>query len=194
MRNRRLDVPRRSQEFIAILRKNERETLLAELLKYEKRQNNETSTTSSSSETDLPASGIPAPTRQQLRLVAFSNALPFIGFGFFDNAIMIIAGDYIDITLGAALSISTMAAAGFGNMISDVAGIGLAGTVEASVSKVGVQVPVLTPEQQDLTRTRWTASIARALGIAIGCFIGMFPLLFLSTKEDKEEEEKDEDP
>ncbi|XP_792903.3 transmembrane protein 65 [Strongylocentrotus purpuratus] len=191
LRNRRLDLPKRSQEFISNLRSLERETLLAELLKYQNVKKVETST-ETNLDTDLPeAAGVPNPTRQQLRLVAFSNALPFIGFGFFDNAIMIIAGDYIDVTIGGALSISTMAAAAFGNMISDVAGIGLAGTVEAFVSKIGVQIPVLTPEQQDLTKIRWTASMARAVGIAIGCFIGMFPLLFLKTKEDIESEDEE---
>ena len=42
--------------------------------------------------------------------------IPFVGFGFLDNALMIIAGDYIDTTIGVALGISTMAAAGFGMM------------------------------------------------------------------------------
>jgi hypothetical protein len=50
------------------------------------------------------------------------NALPFVGFGILDNMIMILAGEYIDQSLGAMLSISTMAAAALGNIISDVAG------------------------------------------------------------------------
>ena len=33
----------------------------------------------------------PPPTRRQLLLTAVSNALPFIGFGFLDNAVMIVA-------------------------------------------------------------------------------------------------------
>nr|XP_054771840.1 transmembrane protein 65-like [Lytechinus pictus] len=195
LRNRRrLDLPQRSQEFISNLRSKERETLLAELLKYQNIKNIDLeASTKSTPDKELPETVvIPNPTRQQLRMVAISNALPFIGFGFFDNAIMIIAGDYIDVTIGGALSISTMAAAGFGNMISDVAGIGLAGTVESFVSKMGVHVPVLTPEQQDLTKTRWTANVSRALGIAVGCFIGMFPLFFLKTKEDIESDEEDD--
>ncbi|CAG7723010.1 unnamed protein product, partial [Allacma fusca] len=32
--------------------------------------------------------------------VGLKNALPFIGFGFLDNLIMILAGDYIDLTIG----------------------------------------------------------------------------------------------
>ena len=44
----------------------------------------------------------------------YNSMIPFIGFGFLDNALMIIAGDYIDTTIGVTLGISTMAAAGFG--------------------------------------------------------------------------------
>ena len=40
-------------------------------------------------------------------------------------------GEYIDLTIGAALSISTMAAAGLGNLISDLAGLGLADRVSS---------------------------------------------------------------
>jgi hypothetical protein len=41
-----------------------------------------------------------------------ASAIPFVGFGFLDNLIMIVAGDYIDAKLGAAFAISTMASAG----------------------------------------------------------------------------------
>ena len=40
--------------------------------------------------------------------------LIYSGFGFLDNLIMIMAGEYIDLTLGATLGISTMAAAALG--------------------------------------------------------------------------------
>lgn len=41
-------------------------------------------------------------------------------------------GEYIDTTIGVTLGISTMAAAGIGNMISDLAGLGLADQVSTS--------------------------------------------------------------
>ncbi|MFB1004520.1 MAG: hypothetical protein QMC70_10350, partial [Bacteroidia bacterium] len=53
--------------------------------------------------------------------VAAVQSVPLIGFGFLDNCIMIVAGDAIDNGVGRALRISTMAAAGLGNLISDVA-------------------------------------------------------------------------
>lgn len=56
--------------------------------------------------------------------------VPMVGFGFVDNFIMLTAGDAIDVTFGSALQISTLAAAGLGNLVSDVAGLGLSSTIE----------------------------------------------------------------
>lgn len=52
------------------------------------------------------------------------NGVPFIGFGFLDNFFMIIAGDYIESSIGVYMAISTMAAAALGNTISDIFGLG----------------------------------------------------------------------
>ena len=60
------------------------------------------------------------PTKDQLRLVFLNSAIPFIGFGFIDNVIMILAGDLIDVKLGVVMGISTIAAAGLGNLVSDM--------------------------------------------------------------------------
>nr|XP_060467279.1 transmembrane protein 65 isoform X3 [Panthera onca] len=51
----------------------------------------------------------PPPTPGQLRYVFIHNAIPFIGFGFLDNAIMIVAGTHIEMSIGIILGISTMA-------------------------------------------------------------------------------------
>ena len=50
-----------------------------------------------------------------------------LGFGFLDNFIMIMAGEYIDLTLGAKLGISTMAAAALGrlSLLSGIYNLGL---------------------------------------------------------------------
>jgi Transmembrane protein 65 len=65
--------------------------------------------------------------------------------------VQIMAGDYIDYWLGSALMLSTMAAAGLGNMVSDVAGIYCADVVEARarVFKYGRQ-PSLSAIQRRL--------------------------------------------
>lgn len=99
-----------------------------------------------------------------------------------------------------------MAAAALGNIVSDVGGIGLAHYVESLVSKAGIKHPVLTAEQVlkipklysfgvdyllfplnrlirfqlqlESSCARTVGNTARALGLVIGCLIGMFPLLF----------------
>ena len=73
---------------------------------------------------------VPEPSMASLRLVAINTSIPFVGFGIMDNAIMILAGDMIDTSLGVAFGISTMCAAAIGNIVSDVAGVMLGTVVE----------------------------------------------------------------
>ena len=75
---------------------------------------------------DAPTETQPLTSKQKYA-VFLNQMVPFIGFGFMDNAIMILAGDKIDMTLGLSLGLSTMAAAGLGNLLSDVCGIGFGG-------------------------------------------------------------------
>ncbi|TMW68264.1 hypothetical protein Poli38472_005732 [Pythium oligandrum] len=126
---------------------------------------------------------------QELKYVALQVGLPFIGFGFVDNAIMIIAGDYIDMTVGVSLGISSMAAAGIGNTISDIAGLGLGGVVEDFCARLGLPTPALTPQQMMLKETRIAKVVGSSIGVTIGCLLGMLPLLFLETRDDKKQEE-----
>ncbi|KDO30277.1 hypothetical protein SPRG_19826 [Saprolegnia parasitica CBS 223.65] len=134
----------------------------------------------------LPATtvAVPPPSKAQLRQVMVRSMVPFIGFGFVDNFILIIAGDYIDTTLGVSLGISTMAAAGIGNTISDVAGIGLGGVIEDCAARMGLADPKLLKEQLDMRVTRVAHYTGCTIGVVIGCMLGMAPLLFLETKED----------
>ena len=63
----------------------------------------------------LPKSVRPSlPTQAQLHMVALNAAVPFIGFGFIDNFIMLIAGEHIDTSIGVAFCTSTLFAAGVG--------------------------------------------------------------------------------
>ncbi|KAM9387600.1 transmembrane protein 65 [Phaethornis superciliosus] len=130
------------------------------------------------------------PSPGQLRHVFFHNALPFVGFGFLDNAIMIAAGTQIELSIGVVLGISTMAAAALGNLVSDLAGLGLAGYVEALACRLGLSIPDLTPKQADMWQTRLSAHLGKAIGVTIGCILGMFPLLFFGDEEEKLEEKK----
>lgn len=128
-------------------------------------------------------SGVSEPPRvppfRTILVYSVHQALPFVGFGFLDNLIMILAGEYIDHTLGVTLSISTMAAAGLGNAISDAFGVGSAWYVEHWIVRFGFHHPHLSLEERALTRVRMGANIGKALGVTVGCLIGMLPLAFM---------------
>ncbi|NXF02503.1 TMM65 protein, partial [Smithornis capensis] len=127
------------------------------------------------------------PSPGQLRHVFFHNALPFVGFGFLDNAIMIAAGTQIELSIGVVLGISTMAGK-FKVVFSCFLSSSLAGYVEALASRLGLSIPDLTPKQADMWQTRLSAHLGKAIGVTIGCILGMFPLLFFGEEEEKLEE------
>uniref|UniRef100_A0A915PMU7 Transmembrane protein 65 n=1 Tax=Setaria digitata TaxID=48799 RepID=A0A915PMU7_9BILA len=135
---------------------------------------------------------------RKLLQTALVNSIPFIGFGFLDNAIMVVAGEYIDKTIGTWLALSTMAAAALGNTVSDVAGIGLAHYVELIVSKCGIKHPVLNSQQLESSFVRAVTNLGRGVGLIAGCLIGMFPLLFFDPSSSKMEvqdiKEKNDSP
>ena len=74
----------------------------------------------SSSSSSSSSSVVLEPTDRELRVVAMHQAVPFVGFGIMDNSILILAGEAIDINLGATLGISTMCAAAIGNIGADL--------------------------------------------------------------------------
>ena len=92
-----------------------------------------------------------APSRTQLVRLGIAAGVPFVGFGIADNGIMILAGDYIDGTLGVKFGLSTMAAAGIGNLISDVVGVSMGEVIESfCATRLGLRAPALTEAQLDL--------------------------------------------
>lgn len=146
------------------------------------------------------------PSWEDLKMVALTNSIPFVGFGFLDNAILIIAGkstsasgvvrkcvsvlnvffsgDAIDTSLGVTLGISTMCAAAIGNIISDVAGIMLGTVIEDFCTKyLNLPVPNLTTAQRQLRSVRFANQFGCGVGIVIGCIIGMFPLWFIDSNK-----------
>lgn len=86
----------RVRDFIALLSAKERQYLYEELdrLQNVRRDAN----------TDQSSDAVPS--YAELRQVFLNQSLPFIGFGFLDNLIMIVAGDYIDATIGVTLGLS----------------------------------------------------------------------------------------
>ena len=110
--------------------------------------------------------------------VGIANAIPFIGFGFLDNFIMIVAvritgliqfilqcvirsfqGDQIEIMLNKRFPISTMTAAALGNTVSDIIGIGSVHYVEIFAQKVGLRAPKLTSIELNLPKTKLAANV-----------------------------------
>jgi CRP-like cAMP-binding protein len=137
---------------------------------------------SSSSSSSSSLATVPQPTKRQLLMLALAGGVPFIGFGFADNFIMIIAGDQIDATLGIRFGLSTLAAAGLGNLISDVIGLSLQDVIESKTSRF-FKAPPLTEVQLELPRTRFVKVSANSIGISIGCLLGMVPLLFMHDRK-----------
>uniref|UniRef100_A0A8C5TPQ4 Transmembrane protein 65 n=1 Tax=Malurus cyaneus samueli TaxID=2593467 RepID=A0A8C5TPQ4_9PASS len=160
-----LNTAQGARDFIYSLHSTERSCLLRELHRFES-----IAIAQEKLEVAPPSPG-------QLRHVFFHNALPFVGFGFLDNAIMIAAGTQIELSIGVVLGISTMAGK-------------LAGYVEALASRLGLSIPDLTPKQADMWQTRLSAHLGKAIGVTIGCILGMFPLLFFGEEEEKLEEKK----
>eukprot|EP00040_Diaphanoeca_grandis_P029348 m.171678 g.171678 ORF g.171678 m.171678 type:complete len:268 (+) comp31657_c0_seq1:425-1228(+) len=128
---------------------------------------------------------IAAPSKSQLRNLFWISTIPMVGFGFADNAIMICAGEAIDETFGNILRISTMAAAGLGNALSDVCGIFLADKIMFVATKFGLPLQTLTTQQMDLRVCTKVKLIGSVIGITVGCILGMAPLLFMNSREEE---------
>ena len=122
----------------------------------------------SASDPAVPLDEVPRPTSLQLRRLAVMSGMPFIGFGFLDNALMLLAGDFFDTYLGATLALSTLAAAALGNMVGDTLGIVLGGTVESIAMRMGVPDPNLTAEQRQLNIVQVYKTGSSIVGILIG--------------------------
>ena len=119
------------------------------------------------------------------RALFLSQAIPFVGFGFMDNAIMIIAGEYIEMSIGAALALSTMAAAGLGNLLSDIAGIGFSSKIESLTETfLKIRPPELSRAAASSFNARFVKMLGAVVGVSVGCLLGMFPLLFFDADHD----------
>lgn len=119
------------------------------------------------------------PTRLQLRRHAVACAVPMVGFGAMDNFIMIQAGDYIDTTIGVSFGMATMTAAACGQICSDFSGVMFGGTVEALANRLGLPLANLTPAQARIPQVKMLSTGSAAVGVVIGCIIGMCSLLFM---------------
>jgi len=125
------------------------------------------------------AASIPQPTSQQLRIHGINCAVPMIGFGFMDNMVMIQAGDFIDNHIGVSFGLTTLTAAALGQVCSDVSGVCFGGVIETLASKLGLPSSTLTNEQLASKRMKLFSTGCAAIGVVIGCVLGMVSLLFM---------------
>jgi len=136
-------------------------------------------------------SGQPATSAPPLRGLlkhALAAAVPFVGFGFMDELVMITVGDQIDYRLGSAFGIRTLTAAAMGQVVSDTTAVIFGDVIERLAVKMGLPTSGLSPRQL----AHWKATTARtagaAFGVAVGCLLGMCSLFFLDLdKRDKAE-------
>eukprot|EP00294_Goniomonas_avonlea_P003655 CAMPEP_0114544804 /NCGR_PEP_ID=MMETSP0114-20121206/3068_1 /TAXON_ID=31324 /ORGANISM="Goniomonas sp, Strain m" /LENGTH=265 /DNA_ID=CAMNT_0001729201 /DNA_START=257 /DNA_END=1054 /DNA_ORIENTATION=+ len=92
--------------------------------------------------------------------------------------VMLNVGEYIDGTLGVTFGLTTLVAAGFGQLASDTCGVCFGGTVEALALKLGLPSAGLSAEQLRMKETKFTTTFGMAVGVIIGCALGMCCLLF----------------
>jgi len=124
------------------------------------------------------AAAAPAPTRRQLWRYFSLTAVPYVGFGFADNLLMILCGQQIEVQLGGILHISTMAAAGMGNLFSDLVGLGLGGLIERWSTQLGLQPHGMTRDQLARKEAKYTYFTAAIVGVSTGCILGLCPLFW----------------
>lgn len=125
--------------------------------------------------------------RLELLKLALSQGVPMVGFGFADNFLMITFGGTIDSYFG--LYVSLMAAAGLGNLCSNIVGLGLADYIEHASTKLGLPAPKLSPAQRETPLARMASFAGTACGVTMGCLLGMVPLWFMDTTAGGDAEE-----
>jgi len=92
---------------------------------------------------------------------------------------MIVCGDMIDARFGY-LGLTTMAAAGLGNWVSDTVGLGIGDAIERTATRLGLSNGGLTAAQERMQIAKFTTLGAKIIGITLGCFAGMCPLLMIT--------------
>jgi len=143
------------------------------------------------------------PSARQLMVHALRSAVPMIGFGFMDNTIMIHAGHYVDCTLGVTFGLSTLAAAGIGQIFSGIGGVvfgdaldnafrrmlvGNNGSSSVGNSGGGGGVSsgtsnstkmIMNSLQKNTRASRLAGLTGGIFGVTLGCALGLVNLLFV---------------
>lgn len=118
------------------------------------------------------------PSRRQLFFIAAASGLPFAGFGFVDNAVMLLAGEQIDAAFGVRFGLTTLASAALGNLVADVVGVSVTHQIQEGMRRV-LNPPRLTKVQQSLPAVKWAQLAGAVVGVSLGCLVGMSPLAIM---------------
>lgn len=129
------------------------------------------------------------PTSALIRLALYA-ACPFVAFGFMDNCVMLVSGDYIEGTIGERFRLTTMAAAALGGIVSGTFGMQIHGIAEKVIEKVGLQPPTLTATQMKHPHVFRAGHAGGTIGIVTGLTLGMLPLLFIEPEHNKRDEQQ----
>jgi len=130
------------------------------------------------------------PHRRELIRYILSQGVPMIGFGFVDNFFMLVFGGAIDAYF--CVYVSTMAAAGLGNLCSNILGLGFADHIEHLSTKLGLPAPVLSKAQREMPLVRLSGLLGIVLGVSIGCIMGLVPCYFMPQRDHSKSEEEEE--
>jgi len=139
------------------------------------------------STTSAESTTVAKPTARQLMMHAIQSAVPMIGFGFMDNTIMIHAGHYVDCTLGVTFGLSTLAAAGIGQIFSGIGGVMFGDALEAVFQRMSGAVngsgvadsSTMSKAQRTMRVSRMAGLMGGIFGVALGCTLGLVNLFFV---------------
>lgn len=141
-------------------------------------ENTSPEATSSSAVEGGTAAPMAPPTARQLMVYALRSAVPMIGFGFMDNTIMIHAGHYVDCTLGVTFGLSTLAAAGIGQIFSGIGGVIFGDALDVAFRRIGGST-TMTTAQRATRASRMAGLTGGIMGVMLGCTLGLVNLLFV---------------
>jgi hypothetical protein len=108
--------------------------------------------------------------------------VPFLGFGFMDNTIMIWAGNYIDCTIGVKFGLSTLSAAAIGQILSAGGSIIFGDTIEQIARATGLPSSGLSSAQRRLPKARRVGFFGSFIGVVTGATLGLVNLYFMDTQ------------
>ena len=91
---------------------------------------------------------------------------------------MIHAGHYVDCTLGVTFGLSTLAAAGIGQIFSGIGGVMFGETLDAAFHKIS-GATTMSRAQRTMKSARIVGLTGGILGVTLGCALGLVNLLFV---------------